>query len=107
MPGLGAELTRAEGKGAEEALRQVLRALFDSGRKDENRVAAGHLGKAGDGVGASGGEVHEGAAGSQGTGEGDGGNAGMLDECGADLRAGVIEHGEGARDAGTRRRRHR
>ncbi len=95
--GFSAELAGAEGEGAVEA------AGFDFGvggeraGQDEDGVDAAHLGEAGDGGLAGGGEVHESAAAALRPGEGDGADGRVLYEGFADAEALVVEHGEDAR----------
>ena len=63
--GLGAELAGAQRERSEEALGECGGAFAECAGKDEDRVAAGHLSEAGDGIGTGGGEIHEGAAGAE------------------------------------------
>ena len=67
--GLRAELAGTECERAEESFCKCRRTFAQCAGQDENRVAAGHFGKAGNRVGPAGREVHEGAASTQRAGE--------------------------------------
>ena len=74
----------------------MLAALLEGSGKNEDGICAAHLGVDGDGIGAGGGEVHEGAASAEGAGEADGADAGVLYQRSADFIASVEEQREEA-----------
>ena len=96
MPGLGAELAGAEGKGAEEILGQLGGPLAQRGRQHEDRISARHLSEAGDGVRARGALVHQRPAAVERAGESDGAYQRMLDQRRADFAPRAEKRGKGA-----------
>ena len=70
--GLGAELAGAEGEGSKRPLASAARSFAQRAGEHEDRIAAGHLSEAGDGMGTRSGEVHERAAAAERARESDG-----------------------------------
>src|ERR1700723_3807561 len=92
--GLGAHLSGAERKGVKQALGQSLGIAGQRAGENEDRVAAGHLGKAGDRMGAGGGPVPQRAAGFERAGESHGLDQRMTHQGCPSLDPGLIEKRE-------------